>query len=146
MTNRSKSIGTRFETQCARRLTDRLGYPVERRALHGNRDVGDLAWLIGKGDARGIVECKAVKAITAANVGEWRRQTVAERDNAGARFAWLVIKTANVGAQRFERTRVDVQMRDLAAMGCFLGKAGDGHWVSMDIETACSLLEDAADA
>lgn len=146
MTNRSKSIGTRFETQCARWLTDRLGYPVERRALHGNRDVGDLAWLIGKGDARGIVECKAVKAITAANVGEWRRQTVAERDNAGARFAWLVIKTANVGAQRFERTRVDVQMRDLAAMGCFLGKAGDGHWVSMDIETACSLLEDAADA
>ena len=146
MTNRSKSIGTRFETQCASWLTERLGYPVERRALHGNRDVGDLAWLIGKGDARGIVECKAVKAITAANVSEWRRQTIAERDNAGARFAWLVIKTANVGMQRFERTRVDVRLGDLAAMGCFLGKAGDNHWVSMDLETACSLLEDAADA
>lgn len=146
MTNRSKSIGTRFETQCARWLTDRLGYPIERRALHGNRDVGDLAWLIGGGGARGIVECKAVKAITAANVGEWRRQTIVERDNAGARFAWLAIKTANVGAQRFERTRVDVQLRDLAAMGCFFGKTGDNHWVSMDIETACSLLEDAADA
>lgn len=146
MTNRSKSIGTRFETQCARWLTERLGYPVERRALHGNRDVGDLAWLIGKGDARGIVECKAVKAVTTANVGEWRRQTISERDNAGARFAWLVIKTANVGMQRFERTRVDVQLRDLAAMGCFLGKEGDGHWMSMDIETACSLLEECADA
>ena len=146
MTNRSKSIGTRFETQCARWLTDRLGYPVERRALHGNRDVGDLAWLIGKGDARGIVECKAVKAITAANVAEWRRQTIAERENAGARFAWLVIKTANVGMQRFERTRVDVRLGDLAAMGCFLGKAGDGHWMSMDLETACSLLEECADA
>ena len=57
-----------------------------------------------------------------------------------------VIKTANVGMQRFERTRVDVQLRDLAAMGCFLGKAGDNHWMSMDLETACSLLEDAADA
>lgn len=146
MTNKSKSIGTKFETQCARWLTERLGYPVERRALHGNRDVGDLAWLIGKGDARGIVECKAVKAITAANVAEWRRQTIAERENAGAQFAWLVIKTANVGMQRFERTRVDVQLRDLAAMGCFLGKADDNHWVSMDMETACSLLEDAADA
>lgn len=145
MTNRSKSIGTRFETQCARWLTERLGYPVERRALHGNRDVGDLAWLIGKGDARGIVECKAVKAITAANVSEWRRQTIAERENAGARFAWLAIKTANVGMQRFERTRVDVQLRDLAAMGCFLGKAGDNHWMSMDLETACSLLEECAD-
>lgn len=146
MTNRSKSIGTRFESQCARWLTERLGYTVERRALHGNRDVGDLAWLIGKGSARGIVECKAVKAITAANVAEWRRQTIAERDNAGARFAWLVIKTTNVGMQRFERTRVDVQLRDLAAMGCFLVKAGDNHWVSMNLETACSLLEDAADA
>ena len=146
MTNKSKSIGTRFETQCARWLTERLGYQVERRALHGNRDVGDLAWIIGKGDARGIIECKAVKAITAANVSEWRRQTIAERENAGAQFAWLVIKTANVGMQRFERTRVDVQLRDLAAMGCFLGKAGDNHWVSMDLETACSLLEDAADA
>lgn len=146
MTNKNKSIGTRFETQCARWLTDRLGYQVERRALHGNRDVGDLAWLIGKGDARGIVECKSVKAVTAANVSEWRRQTVAERENAGARFAWLAIKTANVGMQRFERTRVDVQLRDLAAMGCFLGKEDDNHWMSMDLETACSLLEDAADA
>lgn len=146
MTNKSKAKGTQFETQCARWLTERLGYPVERRALHGNKDVGDLAWLIGKGGARGIVECKAVKAITAANVSEWRRQTVAERENAGARFAWLAIKTANVGMQRFERTRVDAQLRDLAAMGCFLGKAVDGHWVSMDLETACSLLEDAADA
>ncbi len=145
MTNRSKSIGTRFETQCARWLTDRLGYPVERRALHGNRDVGDLAWLVGGGGARGIVECKAVKAITAANVAEWRRQTTAERDNAGADFAWLVIKTANVGMQRFERTRVDVRLGDLAAMGCFLGKAGDDHWVSMDLETACALLEECAD-
>lgn len=146
MTNKSKSIGTRFETQCARWLTERLGYQVERRALHGNRDVGDLAWLVGGGGARGIVECKAVKAVAASNVSEWRRQTVAERENAGARFAWLAIKTANVGMQRFERTRVDVQMRDLAAMGCFLGKAGGNHWVSMDLETACSLLEDAADA
>lgn len=145
MTNRSKSIGTRFETQCARWLTERLGYPVERRALHGNRDVGDLAWLVGGGGARGIVECKAVKAITAANVSEWRRQTIAERDNAGARFAWLAIKTANVGMQRFERTRVDVRLGDLAAMGCFLGKAGDNHWMSMDLETACSLLEECAD-
>lgn len=145
MTNKSKSIGTRFETQCARWLTERLGYTVERRALHGNRDVGDLAWLVGGGGARGIVECKAVKAITAANVSEWRRQTIAERDNAGADFAWLVIKTANVGAQRFERTRVDVQLRDLAAMGCFLGKQNDNHWVSMDLETACSLLEECAD-
>ena len=145
MTNKSKSKGTAFETQCARWLTERLGYHVERRALHGNRDVGDLAWLIGKGDARGIVECKAVKAVTTANVAEWRRQTEAERDNSGARFAWLVIKTANVGAQRFERTRVDVQLRDLDAMGCLLGKAGDGHWVSMDLETACALLEECAD-
>lgn len=145
MTNKSKAKGTAFETQCARWLTERLGYPVERRALHGNRDVGDLAWLVGGGGARGIVECKAVKAVTTANVGEWRRQTEAERDNAGALFAWLVIKTANVGMQRFERTRVDVQLRDLAAMGCFLGKPNDNHWMSMDLETACSLLEECAD-
>lgn len=145
MTNRSKAKGTQFESQCARWLTERLGYPVERRALHGNRDVGDLAWLIGKGDARGIVECKAVKAITAANVAEWRRQTEAERDNAGAAFAWLIIKTANVGAQRFERTRVDVRLGDIAAMGCFLGKTNDNHWMSMDLETACSLLEECTD-
>lgn len=146
MTNKSKAKGTAFESQCARWLTERLGYQVERRALHGNRDVGDLAWIVGKCDARGIVECKAVKAITTANVAEWRRQTIAERENAGAQFAWLAIKTANVGMQRFERTRVDVQLRDLAAMGCFLGKTGDNHWVSMDLETACSLLEDVADA
>ena len=144
MTNRSKSTGTRFETQCARWLTERLGYPVERRALHGNRDVGDLAWLVGAGGARGIVECKAVKAVTAANVGEWRRQTEAERENAGADFAWLVVKTANVGLQRFERTRVDVQMRDLVGMGLVADVPHGERWMSMDIETACVLIEGCA--
>ena len=144
MTNRPKDIGTAFETACARWLSERLGQRVERRALHGTMDEGDLGWLRSSTGLDGIVECKAGRQAEAAapsDVAEWRRQTDAERENARAGFALLVLKTRNVGEARFGRTRCDLTVADLCRL---VGREPTDEsaevWVSVDLDTACHLV------
>ena len=142
-----KAIGTAFETMCGRWLVGRLGQDVERRALHGSADVGDLAGLTSATGLAGIVECKAGAQATKAqpaNVAEWRRQTLAERGNSGAGFALLAIKTAGVGAATFGRTRCDVTVADLCRlMGIEPNARSEAVWVTLDLETACWCIEGA---
>lgn len=145
MTNRPKDVGTAFETACARWLARRLGQRVERRALHGTKDEGDLGWLRSSTGLDGIVECKAgrqAEAAAPADVAEWRRQTDAERGNAGAGFALLVLKTRSVGEARFGRTRCDVTLADLCRLfGMRPCAASEAIWVTLDLETACCAVE-----
>lgn len=141
MTNRPKDVGTAFETACARWLSERLGQRVERRALHGTMDEGDLGWLRSSTGLDGIVECKAgrqAEAAAPADVAEWRRQTDAERENARAGFALLVLKTRNVGEARFGRTRCDLTVADLCRLlGMAPCAASESVWVTVDLECAC---------
>lgn len=147
--SRQKGKGTRFETANARYLTAALGVPVERRALHGSGDLGDLFGLVAHGKT-GIAECKDHKNPCHADVERWRRETVDERDNADADFAVLIIHCDSFGkcgatetSPTFGRNRVDVQLRDLAA--ATLGLSGEmrpedaERWVSMELGTFIQL-------
>ena len=139
--SRQKQKGTAFETACARWLSDALGEHVERRALHGSRDLGDLFGICANGWG-GIAECKDVRAVTPSLVAEWRRQTLAERYNADADFGLLVIHSPGAGQKGFGRNRVDVTYRDLARISG-IGEVpawADEAWVTLDLETAATLM------
>lgn len=146
MTNRPKKIGTAFESQCVRWLGARLGDDrIERRALHGSRDMGDIHGLLAHG-AQGIAECKAHKRVTPSLVASWREQTEAERCNADADFALLLVKTAGVGDATFGRTECQLTVASLMAV-CGAGGLPDAlrarvgeEWVSLDLEAACRLM------
>jgi hypothetical protein len=80
--SRSKQKGTSWETAVVRYL-QRFSQTVERRALHGGRDLGDVTGIPGV-----VIEAKNEKAITlAAYVDE----AIAEGDNANAdvAVAWI---------------------------------------------------------
>lgn len=144
---RPKDVGTAFETACARWLSERLGQRIERRALHGTKDEGDLGWLRSSTGLDGIVECKAGAAAEAAqpaNVRRWREQTLDERSNSLAGFALLVLKTPGVGAKTLGRSRCDVTVADLCRlMGMTPNAASEAVWVTVDLETACWCIEGA---
>jgi hypothetical protein len=59
MTNAPRSIGTAWESAVVSHLANAHGFAtVERRALHGNRDIGDLTGLPGF-----LIGCKNERTI-----------------------------------------------------------------------------------
>lgn len=146
MSNPSKERGTRFETAVCRYMRGRLGDErIERRALHGNRDMGDLHGLWAHG-WQGIVECKSHNAYGPSDLLEWRDQTVIERGNADADFALLVVRVPNVPVAR---SRVHVTIHDLGLLqgpvDCREFQGRDDAWVSMTLDECCELIGGASD-
>ena len=147
MANRSKARGTAWETAVARFLARELDEDtVERRALHGAHDMGDLYGIFAHG-LEGIAECKSHGRYCRADVDEWRRQTLAERDNADADFALLVIHEPGCGSEAgsptMGRNRVDFTVADLCnisvGMRCLMAEP-DEHWVTLDLAEAVRLM------
>lgn len=142
MANKPKRIGTAFETACVRYLSERLSDDrIERRALHGSRDMGDIFNVFAHG-REGIVECKCVKKWGKSDLQGWMEQTVEERGNADADFALLVVHKQGVGAKRFGENHCYMQVRDLESIvggefTCLAGDSAMGTWVCMPLETAC---------
>ena len=143
MANRSKAKGTRFETACALFLSEKTGCEVERRALHGAKDLGDLFGLKAHGYT-GIAECKNYKAITNSELDSWKEQTIAERGNADADFALLLVhKPATNGsdpnAKTFGNNLCYVQLRDLLKLA---GPFVEAHelWVCLSMSDAVKLM------
>lgn len=135
--------GTRFETDVVNYLRAQLGdNRIERRALHGSKDMGDIHGLFAHGYS-GIIECKAHKSVTWSLVGKWQQQTLDERENADADWAALVVKRPNHGV--WESTAY-VTLRDLARIALPLMvndgwlDAADETWVCMPLSTACALM------
>ena len=86
--SKQKEIGTRAESAVVKYLAAN-GWPnAERRALHGNTDLGDitgtpgLVWEIKGGDA--------AKDASDNQLGAWFVEAQLEATNAGARFGFLV--------------------------------------------------------
>ena len=138
-----KDLGTRWETDVrnyvAKELDDER---IERRALHGSKDMGDIHGLFAHG-YEGIIECKRSQKLGAAIMAEFQRQTLDERENADADFALLVVKNFNHGTGE---AFCWVTLRDLARialplMVCdgWLG-AADETWVCLPYSTACALM------
>lgn len=95
MTNKSKNLGTSAETAVVRWLRQN-GFPqAERRALHGNVDLGDVTGIPGV-----VIEIKAGKAAETASdkqIGLWVEETLVEQANAHADHGVLVVKRKGKG-------------------------------------------------
>lgn len=85
MVNKSKAKGTAAETAVVKYLRDIWGLPlVERRALGGEKDRGDIAGIPGV-----VLE---VKDAEDKRLSRWRDETLAEVNNDGADLGALVVK------------------------------------------------------
>lgn len=146
MSNPSKAKGTRFETSVCLYLRDVLGDPrIERRALHGTHDMGDIYGIFAHGFSV-IVEAKAHSNVTRSLVSEWRRQTIDERENADADAALLVVK---VPRHSTAEATVHVTLRDLAMIARPVivlpvdFYRADESWVTMTLAEAAALIRGA---
>jgi hypothetical protein len=84
MVNRSKQLGTSWETEVVRYLAAH-GHPLaERRAQAGAADKGDVSGIAGT-----VIECKNVRKLDLAG---WCDELAAERRNAGAKMGAVVVK------------------------------------------------------
>lgn len=143
--NKPKARGTSFESAIVRYLRKRLDDDrIERRALHGNYDLGDIYGLRAHG-YEGIIEAKNFKSYGPADLAKWREQTVTERGNADADFALLVVHEAGCGKARFGQNSVHMQIRDLEKLvgGTFRCLAGDRAldlWVRVTLDDACRMI------
>ena len=144
--SKQKAKGTAFETACANFLRKRLGDDrIERRALHGARDLGDIFNIFAHG-FEGIAECKDYKRWGKADLDEWKGQTVAQRGNADADFALLIVHEKGCGERRFGQNSCHMQVRDLVhVMGgdfrCIAGESAMDMWVRVTLEDACQMIE-----
>lgn len=143
MSNPSKAAGTRYETRICLYLRDKLcDRRIERRALHGSADMGDLYGLRAHG-FEGIVECKSYRSWSLSDLARWLRETTDERENAGAGFALLVVRVPN---RQTGRSLCFVTLRDLAriALPVMVNSGWDGeadeHWVCMTLDEAIDLM------
>lgn len=141
MSNPSKERGTREETRVVRYLRERTGDArIERRALHGSRDMGDVRGIYAHG-YEGIAEVKARRHRTPSAVAGWRDETVRERGNADADFAALVVKVPNrpVGESLVHLTVRDM-MRSCYGMEFDCRDELDESWVTMTLAEWAGLL------
>lgn len=145
MSSPSKRRGTAVEVKVRDYMRFALGQPgIDRQPLRGTRDQGDLAGLVVHGFSA-IVEVKADRDMRPSDLAEYRRQTLAERENAGADMGVLVTWRYQHGAAE---AVAHVTHRDLALLAPWLTLAegmeggGDAHWVQMTLAEFCGLAKD----
>lgn len=111
--SRSKDKGTRFESQVALYLQAKLGPAIERRALHGTNDRGDIAGVYFMGKPV-VIECKNHKRM---ELAAWMDEARMEAGNADAPYYFTVHHRPGCGDLR------------------------TGHnYVTTDLETFCRLI------
>ena len=122
---------------------------IERRALHGATDMGDVYRIFGQNGLEGIAECKDHRTVTDSLIDRWRAQTLSERDEAHAGFGLLVIhrrgKAAKWTSPSFDENIVQVTIGDLLklmGMADGLSEWEDVNWmwVSMTLGQVCTIL------
>jgi hypothetical protein len=102
--SKSKNIGTRAETAVRNYLLS-TGYSelaAHRNVLKGSDDEGDV-WLREENHGLIVFEVKGGKAAKEASHGQmakWFQEAETERDNASAKFGFLVTQRAGVGYPR----------------------------------------------
>lgn len=122
---KSKAKGTKAETDVVKYL--RPWFPlVERRALQGNKDKGDIA-----GVPLTVVEVKAAETF---RLPLWVAETLAERENAGSPLCLLVVKKPYKSVGEW-----DAYM-PLKQLGHPFAEVEARSWVRMDLGQAVRLL------
>lgn len=133
--SRQRKKGTAFETAVLRYLAGHQPREVERVALHGSRDRGDL---VVRGTPSVAVECKDVAGWGPALLREWQVQTAAERANAGADAAVLVVHRRGCGARRAGRNLAWMTLGDALTLA---GPGGRGGvWVCVELSDVARML------
>ena len=153
MSTKSKKQGSEYEARVCRFLSVALGQPgIERRALHGSNDMGDIFGI----DVHGfecIAECKSVRR---PDIDAYRAETLSERDAAGADIGILVCAGYSAPSEAFPQGKrlptrlstVHITLRDLALLVPELMLAegmeggGDTAWVQMTLAEFCLLAAD----
>lgn len=144
MKTRPKDIGTAAETAVVKALR-RLGWPdVERRALTGALDQGDITgtpgicWEVKGG--------QAAKDASDGQIAEWLFETETERVNASAHIGVLVTQRRAVGPDNAHRWWTWLPLWQVAELtnGQALTDAHTAHLpVRMLLGDVCTLLRDA---
>lgn len=145
--NRSKAKGTAWETTLVNWLRERLSDDrIERRALHGSVDLGDIYGLYAHGSV-GVIEAKSYKSWGPHDLDVWKAQTLAERDNADADWGLLVPKHYGIGAKRLGLTPAYITHGDLERLAniSYVPNAFSEHasdvWGCYSLEDVCRLIE-----
>lgn len=132
--SKSKQKGTAAETAVVRYLRSfdfkGLGQPfpnAERRALSGNRDMGDVAGIPGT-----VIEVKAAETL---KLAEWQRETLAEKANAEADRCLLVVKRKYKPIHQWDAY---VPAKQLGYPSAFMPEGE--QWVRMDLVLAVAYL------
>ena len=153
MSTKSKKQGSEYEARVCRFMSDALGQPgIERRALHGVNDMGDIFGI----DVHGftcIAECKSVRR---PDIDAYRAETLSERDAAGADIGVLVCAGYSAPSASFPQGKrlptrlstVHITHSGLALLVPWLTLAedmwhgGDAYWVQMTLAEFCGLAKD----
>lgn len=156
MPNRAGHDGTDFESGVRNYLAEVAGIDVRREVKHGVRDEGDLRAAIHGYQV--AIECKRVERVTPALLASYKRQTLLERDNAGAAFGLLVMWRKGKGF-RYAATASGTRSRSFGENVCWAtveallmlgGAQGNvaitdemrGTWVSMALADAAALMRE----
>lgn len=91
--SKAKRKGTSWETAVAAYLSNATGLPIERRALSGTNDRGDIQGLAINGK-RIVVECKNCKRY---ELSEWLDEAAREGSNDNAEIYLAAVKRAGKG-------------------------------------------------
>lgn len=153
MSTKSKRQGSEYEARVCRFMSVALGQDgIERRALHGVNDMGDLFGIDVHGFAC-IAECKSVRR---PDIDGYRAETLSERDNAGADIGILVCAGYSAPSEAFPQGKrlptrlstVHITHSGLALLVPWLTLAedmwhgGDAYWVQMTLAEFCLLAAD----
>lgn len=97
--SKAKQKGTAFETAVTRYMKNYFP-AVERRALQGVNDTGDIAGITITGQPV-VVECKNTRQL---NISEHMKEAIREAENAHAAFPVLVQHAPRIGFDKDENT------------------------------------------
>lgn len=140
-----KALGTDYETANMVYARERTGDErIERRAMHGSRDMGDVYGIRAHGH-EGIMECKRVERLSDALLDKFKAQALAERDNADADFVLLSVWRKGKGYQArdgkapksFGENVCYVTIEDLLKIA---GGMGMDTWVCLPLGAAFDLI------
>ena len=104
--SRSKDKGTAFERQVVEYLQKALGPAIERRALSGANDRGDVSGVYFMGEPF-VLECKNCRRM---ELAEWMDEADTEAGNADAHFFAVVHKRRGCGDASFGDTYVTMPL------------------------------------
>ena len=111
--SKQKTKGTLFEAQAVSYMAERLGDDrIERRALSGTNDRGDVSGLYFRGK-RVVVECKNHRRM---ELAEWVDEAETERGNDGAEYAVVLHKRKGCGEKNFGGNYVTMTLDTFLAM------------------------------